>query len=256
MMIIVEFMSESMQQTANKAPHVKFGINTKLEIPNIYYAVNRKPFHYDFSRGVDAKLASGIKGRGLDKARPLIQSYVEKYYASNRDRINLQKREFEKVWRPIEKKVFDKMKEVTHRKFPYPLVYAFITIIGRCDYDPLARKPYYKVPLNINSEFVPDAFVHELLHFIYHYYDEPNVLKELTKNESEDLKESLTFLINSDFGSIFATRDWGYPIHKQLRKQLQEFWQKHKDYDALLQEGIKLIKAHRRRNEKRQGKRL
>jgi hypothetical protein len=186
-----------------------------------------------------------IRDKEFEKARPLIRDYVEKYYANNSDMITKRINELNSVWKPIEKKVFDKMKEITHREFPWPDVSAFVTIIGRCDYNINTEKPYYKVPLDRDPRLVPSICVHELLHFSYHHYDEPAVLKKLTKKESEDLKESLTFLINTDFSSILVAKDEGYPMHQQLRQQLQEFWQEHKNYDALIQKGIRLIEAQR-----------
>jgi cobalamin biosynthesis Co2+ chelatase CbiK len=65
----------------------------------------------------------------------------------------------------------------------------------------------------------------------------------LKKDQIENLKESLTFLLNEhEFGNIILSQNNGYPEHKELRKKLKNIWSKNKDFQNLLDEAISIIK--------------
>jgi len=88
---------------------------------------------------------------------------------------------------------------------------------------------------------------HELLHlqFLYYYED---YLKEkgLKKKQIEDLKESLTFLLNEpEFEEVILVKDKGYPSHQLLRKKLRKVWQREKNFRKFLDKAIKIIKKEK-----------
>jgi membrane protein CcdC involved in cytochrome C biogenesis len=67
-------------------------------------------------------------------------------------------------------------------------------------------------------------FLHELLHFqTIYYYKEYIISKLHDEHKFEDLKESLTFLLNHEFNDIIEWPDQWYPQHKELRRQLEEY---------------------------------
>jgi len=62
--------------------------------------------------------------------------------------------------------------------------------------------------------------------------------KGLKNNQIEDLKESLTFLLNEpEFEEIILSEDTGYPEHIKLRKKLKSIWLKDKNFQNLIDEG-------------------
>ncbi|MEK7202725.1 MAG: transglutaminase domain-containing protein, partial [Patescibacteria group bacterium] len=80
------------------------------------------------------------------------------------------------------------------------------------------------------------AFVHELLHFQTYAYWQKEVLKKLSKEEFENLKEALTVVLNEEFMDL----DKGYLMHRDLRKELLKYWKKNKDFNKLIKYGIKI----------------
>lgn len=68
------------------------------------------------------------------------------------------------------------------------------------------------------------------------------MLKEITKEQSENLKEALTFILNEEFKDILVPCDNGYLIHKELREQLKTTWLQNKEFDVLISKGIDLMK--------------
>ena len=54
------------------------------------------------------------------------------------------------------------------------------------------------------------------------YYENVEPMSKLTPRQFNDLKESLTFLLNHEFKGIDMRIDTWYPQHKELRKVLEE----------------------------------
>jgi hypothetical protein len=65
---------------------------------------------------------------------------------------------------------------------------------------------------------------------------------EIGKEKTADLKESLTVLLNLEFGNLFLAKDRGYPLHQKLRSFIEEEWKKEKDFDKLIGKCISFIK--------------
>jgi hypothetical protein len=80
-------------------------------------------------------------------------------------------------------------------------------------------------------------FLHETLHFQFHwrYSNNPKV-KSLSKNQFDNLKESLTFLLNYEFKEFIEFSDKWYPEHQELRKKLEEYRvHSNKDFEKLIE---------------------
>lgn len=85
---------------------------------------------------------------------------------------------------------------------------------------------------------------HEVMRLQFlHYYKNYLKKKGLKNNQIEDLKEALTFLLNEkEFDEIILCDDNGYPEHQKLRKKLREIWDRKRDFEKLLEAGIRLTK--------------
>ena len=59
--------------------------------------------------------------------------------------------------------------------------------------------------------------------------------EKLGKQKYNDLKESLTVLLNSECKDLFGKKsyDGGYPQHKALREKITQLWIKEKDMEKL-----------------------
>ena len=57
-------------------------------------------------------------------------------------------------------------------------------------------------------------------HFFEHYWD--GIEKQIGINKTDDLKESLTVLLNLEFKDLWFKFDQGYPNHQELRKFISD----------------------------------
>lgn len=97
---------------------------------------------------------------------------------------------------------------------------------------------WHSIPFSITT------ICHEMLHLQFLFYYKEYLQKNgLNNDQIEDLKESLTFLLNEpEFEKIILCQDEGYPEHKELRKKLQKIWLKEKDFQKLIDKAIVIIK--------------
>lgn len=111
-----------------------------------------------------------------------------------------------------------------------------------CPYNP--EEAWFMISMWHNIPMSITTICHELLHFHFlYYYGKYLKKKGLSQNKIEDLKESLTFLLNeSEFDEIILVEDKGYPAHQKLRVQLNQLWQKEKNFERFLEKAIKIIR--------------
>lgn len=221
-----------------------FKLNKDLEIDNIYHCVNTVNYSHSFRSRMNPVLVENIEGKTLEESQKIIKAYVDEYYEKNNDLIDKRIEDLEKIWSLVDNKIEDRILQVTSKPFPFEIIKVFLTLSMRCNYN--YKELWFKVPITSNILFIPSIMLHELLHFYYYYYYENEVLQELNKEESEDLKESLTFIINVAFGDVVVSSDKGYPIHQHIRDALAKFWDKNKNYDELMREGIRIMVSLRK----------
>jgi hypothetical protein len=133
----------------------------------------------------------------------------------------------EKSWRVIEKEYFKRLEKITGEKILAYDVKVLITTAGRCPYD----GDYYKwFFINYFSSFaqVLATCGHELMLFNFHQFYWDEVEKQIGKDKTSDLKESLTMLLNIEFNDLWFVGDKGYEPHKELREFIAKEWIKEK----------------------------
>jgi hypothetical protein len=86
-------------------------------------------------------------------------------------------------------------------------------------------------------------FMHELLHFQFiHYWNTPgSVIANLDNDKFNWLKESLTVVLDKSLYPLTQRPDWGYEIHREYREKLHKFWETNKNFDDLVQYGMKIL---------------
>lgn len=130
-------------------------------------------------------------------------------------------------------KYLKKMEQLTKHPLPYKQITCYLTTLPRCPYkwETWSIWMYYKAK---NPVWV---LLHETLHFQFHrrYRNNPKV-KLLSHEQFEDLKESLTFLLNHEFKEFIECLDTGYEMHKELRKKLENYRvHSDKDFEKLIE---------------------
>ncbi len=110
-------------------------------------------------------------------------------------------------------------------------VSGFLTINQRCPYRIKDNYFYISVPNASPNRIV----LHELWHFYTWYGLGENEQDRLGKERYNDLKESLTVLLNIECPDLLGAGvvDAGYPQHQELRAEITAFWENNTDIKAL-----------------------
>lgn len=91
-----------------------------------------------------------------------------------------------------------------------------------------------------------DGFLHEALHFQFTYYWGDNKNSPVSKLNNDDfdyLKEALTIVLDDDIKPIITMADQGYPNQIEYRKLLSKHWQKHHDFEKLIEYGLSKLNS-------------
>lgn len=115
----------------------------------------------------------------------------------------------------------------------------FLTSFPRCPYN--YEMGYIRVNFFADVKNYLGTFLHELQHFqVIHYYKD-TLMKDLTNEEFEFLKESLTVILNEECSEFLGRPDRGYDIHQDLRKELLSFWRSNSNFQELIIFGVQNI---------------
>ena len=115
----------------------------------------------------------------------------------------------EERWK-IAKPIFiERVEKIFGISYPVPIITVYLTHNERCTYN--IEQDYFFV--RIGSEFSNNTIMHELLHFYtWHAFGKKLLDEGLSKLAYNDVKESLTELLNLEFSDLLnGKRDEGYP---------------------------------------------
>jgi len=135
---------------------------------------------------------------------------------------------FEQDWLPIEKEYHRRAERVFGATLKDDVT-AYITVNNRCPYN--IKDNYFFV--SAFNAFARRTVAHELWHFYTWKRFGADVEERLGKQKYNDIKESLTVLLNSECADLFpeGVNDVGYPQHQDLRKKVVQTWNKTKDIE-------------------------
>ena len=110
-------------------------------------------------------------------------------------------------------------------------VTAYLTINNRCPYNILQNYFFVSVPTRSASR----TAMHELWHFYTWYSFGSEEENRLGKKKYNDLKESLTVLLNIECKDLMleGVVDGGYPQHKEVRARVLDLWRHDRDIKKL-----------------------
>lgn len=193
---------------------------------------------------ISNELLKKIEKVSFSSAQKIVENYIEKdskkEYKSKV--LYFEMLALKKLWAIIEKKYFEILANITQKPIFTNEFSCYFTTGLVCPYD--EKEKWFMVSMWHSTPFSITTICHEIMHLQFLYYYK-NYLKKrrLKKDQIEDLKESLTFLLNEpEFDNIILFQDNGYPEHKELRKKLKNTWTKNKDFQNLVDEAIRIIK--------------
>ena len=151
--------------------------------------------------------------------RPKVIRFVNDYISNNKIDIKAVLKKIEKRWDKVEKYFFQRADKIFRNNLPEDKIFAYLTIDNRCSYS--FGKKYFFIHLNINQ--TNRTIMHELLHWYFWHNGGKKIEKVYGKKIFNDIKESLTVLLNIEFQDILkGVKDLGYPQHQKLRKLIEK----------------------------------
>ncbi len=196
------------------------------------------------SRSVNNKKPTGFQllfaeknGDILDAEK--ISAFIEEMDVVSGLDMNKEISVVEKRWENIEAVFIDRVEKLFGISYPSPVIVVYLTHNERCTYN--IEENYFFV--KIGSDFSNNIIIHELLHFYTLYAFGMKLMNEgLSKSTYNDIKESLTELLNLEFSDLMGGKpDMGYPQHEGLRAKIRTSWLVEKNLPVLVE---KLVSDH------------
>lgn len=158
------------------------------------------------------------------------QAFIEKYISENDIDIQKFMLALQEGWGKIADKYIRKAEEVFDISLPEDIV-AYLTINNRCPYR--ISENFFFVSFSANS--ANKIAMHELWHFYTWYKFGIEWEDKLGKEKYNNIKESLTVLLNVECKDLLLdnVEDIGYPQHLELRKRILELWKTNKNIEKL-----------------------
>lgn len=163
---------------------------------------------------------------------PKVKAFIEEQDKINGFDANKEIVAVEEGWK-IAKPIFiPRVEKIFGISYPAPIITVYLTHNERCTYN--IEQNYFFV--KIGSEFSNNTLMHELLHFYtWHAFGKKLLDEGLSKLTYNDIKESLTELLNLEFSDLMNGKpDNGYPQHQQMRAKIHEMWQAEKNIAAVI----------------------
>ncbi len=229
-------------------PKITFQYNTKKDAWSwVSIAKDKDIWGLNWKEQV-VHIPEGLLSKVLKLDFPKAQDITEKHLRNHPQRkyrnlvIKQELATLRTVWSKVEKRYFDILSRITQQPIYKDNFKCYLTTGFMCPYN--EKENWFMVSMWHSIPSSITTICHELLHLQFlHYYRSYLEEKGLNDKQIEELKESLTFLLNeSEFKEVVLVKDKGYPDHQKRRKQLKEIWQKNKNFNKFLDESIKIIK--------------
>ncbi|MCX6823626.1 MAG: hypothetical protein NT085_00660 [candidate division SR1 bacterium] len=180
-----------------------------------------------------------ISGMSEHDTYIFLRDYLEQFWENNKQKAEEKIKTMQETLDLHQQRFFVDMEKLTKHSIYRNDFTIFLTSLNRGPYN----YSYGYTWSYIDWDGVCRAFVHELLHFqTIHYYKEHIMSRLHDEKKFEDLKESLTFLLNYALKDSIEGYDMGYPQHQELRKKLEDYRvHSDKDFDKLIDYGCDIL---------------
>lgn len=212
-------------------------INRSKDRWNWYDACNSIGYGMDWKMSIEKKLRDRIYNKTFNESKDFLKRHLEKIYEETD--IFKYKNKIQKEFDKRKSDIVKTMERITGKPIYRNNITCFITSFPRYPYDFESGCLYIAHDRDIDRQVA--IFIHELLHFQYFAYLEKRVLKFLSPEQSDSLKEAMTVILNEEFKNITSCRDKGYEMHKKLRIKLLSLWKKTKNMNRFIDGAIKIM---------------
>lgn len=218
--------------------------DVEKEAKNYWRIANYTFYELDMSKKIPENFLKKIKNIKYPNVKNLIKKEIKKNKKKYPGNFNWLKSDFLPYLPKREKQIISRLDQIHNKKFPAKFVKLYFTSIG-LGYYGKEKEGFW---INISGSYkdkdsLVELIIHELMHLYFGIYYRKICFKEgLTLQETEDIKEAFTALINEEFKGIIRTKDKGYKIHEKLRENILKQWKKSKDFKKILLSTIKFYK--------------
>jgi len=158
--------------------------------------------------------------------------FIEEYLSENNIDTGECIARFQKDWEKVANEYQKRAEAVFQVSLPKKIT-AYLTTNNRCPYN--IEENYFYVSMSTPSPVVL-TIMHELWHFYTWYSLGVSQYEKLGKERYNDIKESLTVLLNSECADLFpkGTEDKGYPQHQEMRAKISNMWISDKNLQKII----------------------
>ena len=212
--------------------------NIHYDAWNWWDACNNINFGTDWSSKINSQISRKIKDKSKKEAYYFLIPYLKRKYQEDKvkeGKLYIQT-ELNRKFLPACEKIAKVMGRPLYRNN----FHFYLTTFPSISYN----KESGHILLNYNWNDPIGTFLHELCHlqFIHYWRENPkSPVSRLPKDQFENLKESLTVILDKDFSLLIKKADQGYLIHQAFRKKLSAFWKVDKSFNNLVKYGTKQI---------------
>lgn len=218
----------------------KIRLDIQKDAWNWFNGCNSVGYGVDWRKRVSEDIYSKIHGKSRKEAYDFIMPFLKKKYVDDKKEINNARNDRKKEFDQKFQEACEKLAKVMGKPIYRDDFTFYLTTFPRGPYN------YYKGTI---WEYIgwPDpigGFLHELCHFQFIHYWQKNPNSPVSKLETgqfENFKESLTMILDEDFYPLMNKPDQGYDMHQEFRKELSEFWKTNKNFDELVEFGLKKL---------------
>lgn len=218
-------------------PTVNISYSLEADAKNWLRIFRKTVASHGLSRNQELSFIPGELLTSLTHAAPtdqeiLIREHLEKQKATQ-NLITIEVAALKKAWRTREKTFFALLEKLTGHKIYSSKFNAQLTTASLAPYD--ADHSWFMIHAAHPLARQITGIAHELFHLQFEHYYKKSCLEQMTSEQFEMFKESLTVLLNEPlFESIIASKDVGYPAHAEIRKQIVNDWHSEPSISALL----------------------
>lgn len=151
-----------------------------------------------------------------------VKKYIEEYFDKYKSDIENSINKIKKEWGLIEDQFIERSDSLFKYNYPDDIINVYLTTNQRCSYS-TDNNNFFVYVFSKSPNLI---IMHELQHFYTKEVFYRKILDAgLSEKEYEDIKESLTELLNIEFKDLLGGAvDNGYLQHQATRKLIREFW--------------------------------
>jgi hypothetical protein len=194
---------------------------------------------------VSLEILKKLENKEEKEQKQIISKHIEQYYTE--ENLNKFLTTSKNKIKANKEEIIKRLEHIHNKKIPVTKVIVKYETFVCCPYIYRGKESdwfgLYFAQYVIDKKIELSVFAHEVMHLFFHYYfDDYCLEKGLSEEQTSDLKEAVTVILNIDLKDIIEIEDNRYPDHQQLRKVIEEAWIKEKDFVKILDVGIEYLK--------------